>query len=258
MNRLSFHLIVLWVVVACIAMSSFGRASSTLLSPWQERLEQLEPSDPTSYFVLAEDVADAARSDAETALARRLFALAAALAPDRFGHSACLALASLEPDVHHKRRLLALAALLGERSTAVPHALPTQHVTEHDPAAALAVSEAFSFFRRGLSHRGESRLNRSGARQWLQSMESASDEYERLVRDLRLTRENQRWQPGERRLVTLLNVEAALLAGQERSWSADLALSRGRPLIEVDPVRLDESLAVDSSRPRYRNGNWVP
>jgi hypothetical protein len=55
----------------------------------------------------------------------------------------------------------------------------------------------------------------------------------------------------------MLQFEAALLAGDNRSWAGDLLLTGGRPLIEVDPDRLDEALGVDASRPCYRQGKWT-
>ena len=60
-----------------------------------------------------------------------------------------------------------------------------------------------------------------------------------------------------RDLVLMLRLEAALLAGPDRSWSGDMLLTQGRPLVEVDADRIEETLGVDASRPCYRNGRWV-
>ena len=54
----------------------------------------------------------------------------------------------------------------------------------------------------------------------------------------------------------MLELEAALLAGTERTWSSELAFGGGEPLIEVDPHRVAETLGVDPSRPYYRDGRW--
>jgi hypothetical protein len=55
----------------------------------------------------------------------------------------------------------------------------------------------------------------------------------------------------------MLRLETALLAGSDRPWSSALLYGEGRPLIEVDPARLEETLGVDGSRPLYRAGRWV-
>ena len=47
------------------------------------------------------------------------------------------------------------------------------------------------------------------------------------------------------------------LAGGERTWSSEMLIGGGQPLIEVDPARLEESLGVDVKKCRYRNGKWV-
>ena len=58
-------------------------------------------------------------------------------------------------------------------------------------------------------------------------------------------------------LMTMLRFEAALLAGPHRSWSSDLLLTNGQPLIEADPDRLADMLGVDASKPYFRHGRWV-
>jgi hypothetical protein len=55
----------------------------------------------------------------------------------------------------------------------------------------------------------------------------------------------------------MLRFEAAILAGDGRSWTADLLLTEGRPLIEVDPDRMEEALGADGSMPCFRGGRWV-
>ena len=58
-------------------------------------------------------------------------------------------------------------------------------------------------------------------------------------------------------LTMMLRFEAALLAGDNRTWAGDLLLTQGRPLIEVDPGRIQDTLSVDVTRACYRSGRWV-
>ena len=58
-------------------------------------------------------------------------------------------------------------------------------------------------------------------------------------------------------LARMLRVEVALLTGADRTWSADLLLTDSRPLIEVDPARLGETLAVNPAKAYYHNGHWT-
>ena len=55
----------------------------------------------------------------------------------------------------------------------------------------------------------------------------------------------------------MLQLEAALLAGDDRTWSADELFTDARPLLEVDPDNLQQTLSVDGSIAYYRHGQWV-
>ncbi len=222
---------------------------------WQARLEALRPEQPLGYFELAEEVADAAADEAELQLARRLFGLAGQLDPYRLGRSAALALADLEEGEQDTRRLLALAALLSGG--------PFWHAADHgaEPAwrAVLAVADALSHFRKGNGSRAQAVLRRPGARELLLGHQHVlRGGIKRFDEDCKLYRNQQRPTQSEAELTRLLRFEAALLAGPDRSWSGDLLLGAGRPLIEVDPDRLQDAFGIDASRPIYRNGRWVP
>ncbi|MHC4589637.1 MAG: hypothetical protein ACYTAQ_09945 [Planctomycetota bacterium] len=128
---------------------------------WERRLEALSPADPMAYFELAEEVADTAGSESQVALARHLFGLAGALDPQRLGRSACLAIADLEPNEYAKRRLLALGALLDRRAGGFAGRQPVGVVAIH-PEAALAVSEALSYYRKGEGARALKLLDEPG------------------------------------------------------------------------------------------------
>ncbi len=253
---------VLVVILALAgALASLGAANRAAvlrdrIPDLDKRLAALAPSRPAEYFELAEEVADAAESDAERALARQLFGLAGTLDTQRLGRSACLALADLAADGHDRRRLLALAWLLdrggggsGDR---------THDADAHGSEAALAVAEAFSFYRKGYGGRALEALQVSGAMELVEAHDQIfRGGAQRFLADCDLYRGG-----GKKPAIApvdlsrMLKVEAALLAGADRSWSAELLLSRGEPLVEVDPDRLAETLGVDPEAALWRNGRW--
>lgn len=220
---------------------------------WTARVETLDPDDPMAYFELAEEIADA--SPQQRALAQHLFALAGVLDPPRLGRSACLALADLEEDAHAKRRLLALAALLDERAGGLM-AGPAGDVNSFDRASVLAVADALSYYRAGNGAKATAALHGSGARLILDTYETVFRGSERFLEDCRLYRGSRRPVIDEQDRIRLLRFEAALLEGEDRSWSGELLLTGGRPLIEVDPDRLEASFGVNGAKPCFRDGHW--
>jgi hypothetical protein len=225
---------------------------------WERRLEALSPADPMAYFELAEEVADTAGGEAQLALARHLFGLAGALDPQRLGRSACLAIADLEPNEYARRRLLALGALLDRRAGGFAGQQPAGEVAIQ-PGAALAVSEAFSYYRKGEGARALKLLDRPGAMDLLEAWGGVvfTGGATRFIEDCRLYRGAREPMLPRQDLVAYLRFEAALLAGDNRSWSSDLLLTEGRPLIEVDPNRTEEVLGTDGSMPCFRGGRWM-
>ena len=224
--------------------------------PWTGRVESLDPDDPMAYFELAEEIADASAERPRRELARHLFALSGVLAPQRLGRSACLALADLEQDKHTRRRLLALAALLDERAGGQIVG-PAGETAYYDRASVLAVTNALSFYRTGNGAKAVSALRTPSAKQILDTYDSIfRGGSERFIEDCRLYRGSRRPVFAEPDRVLLLRFEAALLAGDDRSWSGELLLNGGRPLIEVDPDRLESSFGVNAGQPCYRDGRW--
>jgi hypothetical protein len=235
---------------------TYGRRSE--VGRWEQRLEALSPADPMAYFELAEEVADEAGNEGQIALARHLFGLAAALDPRRLGRSACLAIADLESNEYAKRRLLALGALLDRRAGGVAGLQPGESVAI-DPDAALAISEAFSYYRKGEGTRALKRLDLPGAMDLLEAWSGVvfHGGATRFIEDCRLYRGARKPPVTQEDQVAFLRFEAALLAGDNRSWLGDLLLTEGRPLIEVDPNRAEEVLGTDGSKPCFRGGRWV-
>jgi hypothetical protein len=233
---------------------------------WTSRLEALSPDNPLAYFELGEEVMDAAIADEDRALARQLFRLAGALDPGGLGRSSALALALLEEDPQEKRRLLALAALLDRSGESGGGAVgqpnwgpaPLGGGRDVDLGGASALSDSFSYYRRGLGNRATDALDQNPAAAELLAR------YGDIIGGEARYRENaRRYRTGESPindwddLITMLRLEAALLAGDERSWSAELLLNGGPPLVEIDPADIAGALRVNPTRALYRNGRWV-
>jgi hypothetical protein len=280
------------IIVALLALPRHAATQSTPAVPtapdeptarWSARLEALDPARPMEYFLLAEEVADAAAassgSEALTrrALARQLFGLSAVLASaDLVGagrtlgldeakltRSAALALADLAEDPGRAARLRTAAALLDRRGgtlLASPLATPPgdPQVGGQDGAAALALSEALSLHRRGQGPKVTRLLAHPGVAELLDAHGSMIDGgADRLREDARAYRGQARPSMKEGAVTALLHLELGVLAGRDRPWSTDLRMTRDQPLAEVDLTRLDELLEVDPSRPFWRSGRWV-
>lgn len=249
------------LLISLLPAAVRGAAPKRAFVDWGPRLRRLDPARPMEYFRLAEEVSDRADDVEQRDLARHLFKLAAVLDESHLGRSACLALLDLAEEPHRRRRLQALADLLG-RSAGVPFigsaVVETDRVGE-DPAATLAVAEAFSYFRRGEGQRALSALDDPAAMAVLESVgHLVAGGVERFLEDCRLYRSGQRTPSvGGDELTRMLRLEAALLAGDTRTWSADLMLNNAEPLIEVDPDELAATLGVDDAACVYRNGRWV-
>lgn len=262
-SRLCLGLIVLattvWSSTASGRRASSPSAASQSSASWTARLEELRPAQPLAYFELAEEISDAGTLPSDRGLARHLYALAGALDPPHLGRSACLALADLEENEQAKRRLLALASLLGagESSLATPLQAPAANGAGA-PAAALAVAQAFSHYRAGNGAQALAALRTPGATELLKQHERLiPGGLNRFLEDCKVYKGQLRPTLSSGDITRMLRFELAILTGPERSWSSELLLSAGQPLVEVDPDRLEESLGVDASRPYYRNGRWV-
>ena len=242
------------IMLIGLGLSSAPRASSV---DWDQRLEQLRPQEPAKYLELAEEVADAATNEGDRDLARQLFSLAGALEPERLGRSACLALADMEENPQARKRLLALAALLpGVGGASVAES--SESNADWSQAAAAAVGEAMSYYRRGDGERALAALKQPGADALLQRFSNMlPGGYQRFIEDCKVYRGQQAPTLSSADVIRMLRFESSILAGRDRAWSSELLLSAGQPLIEVDPQRLEESLNVDLRRPLYRSGRWV-
>lgn len=223
---------------------------------FEQRLLALDPATPMDYFELAEEIADVADDQTQHDLARRLFGLAGVLDRHRLGRSACLALADLETEPTAKRRLLALASLLGERDAASLREWGGG--VEPTSEAALAIATSFARYRTGDGAKALEALEGPGVMSLLESHQDALlGGLRRYREDCKLYRGRLRPSLSDADIDRMLQLELLLIAGMSRPWSSELLLGYAHPLIEVDPDQLEESLGIDASRSIYRDGRWI-
>jgi hypothetical protein len=259
--RLASRFSVLLIVTSVTL--SLGAISRMVLAPsdWSSRLVTLDPSRPYDYFALGEEVADAATTPEERELARHLFGLAGNLAPDLLGRSAALAQASLARDERQRRTLRALASLLDPSASGLPAATGERRpAVEH----VVALSEAFSYVRRGQGPRATSELRVPEVSQLLDKYgHSLPGGPTRFREDCGTYRGGLRPSFSSEQMLVMLEVEEAVLSASEQQidrnmpWSTAMLETNGAPLLEVDVAKLDLALNVDPSRPFWRNGQWV-
>lgn len=257
------------------------------------QLESLSPSDPAAYYELAEEIADAASAPEDKSLARRLYVLAFVLAESAGSDpwirpSACIALASLEPDAARRKWLHAVAALIDDRYAEVSE--PGDALDDFPRSTRLAFAEFLGLTRAGRGVLARQRLDRP-------DMEAFFDAIGRAVIDGRVVPSLSRMQgeardwpcrqcgnsrsvpdpsnpetkrmlcpncggnPGPRlsarELVDYVALEAVALRVGGRSWSAEYATLRTAALIDPDLDRIPEMFGVDPARSVYNSGEWV-
>lgn len=252
------------LVCALLVATGFAARQAAPEPRWAERLAALDPARPLDYFLLAEEVADAARGAEERELARTLYGLAGALDPEGLARSAALGIAGLAAEgVNEERmrlRLLGLAVLLSpEEDGAAGRVVAGRR--RPGASGALALSEAFSHLRRGQGPRALSAVRAPEPAALLERYAPRlTGGAERFREDGRAYRGGMRpaLVPGQRR--AMLEIEEAVLASagesRGRGWSSFLVETGGRPLLEVDATRIEEAFAVDPTRPWWRDGRW--
>lgn len=122
-----------------------ARETAAATSSLDERLAALAPENPAGYFLLGEEAMEEGQLEA----AARLFVLAASLDGERFGRSACLALAEIEKrrgNGPRERDLRSLASLLGGSAVDVNDLRAAER--EFRRAASL-LSAMLGFYRQG-------------------------------------------------------------------------------------------------------------
>ncbi len=260
------------------------------------RLAALKPTNPVDYFRLAEEVAEEREADGARGLARRLYILAFELdrqsePPTGLAASACLGLAALTTIQSEKRWLRALASQYEPPRPSEDH--PGAALRIDPPAvperAALQVASALGAVRGGEGARANAMLRRPGLWPVIEANETMLPGGISRLRELISTWpscpecHNRRLiikplapggppsprlcptcggMPGPvlppAELLGQLRLEAALLRGIHRLWSAQIQADGGEPL--RDPRAEDVALIfrVDANAVLYRNGKWVP
>ena len=225
-------------------------ATSAPPARWIERLGRLDPLRPLDYLELGEEVADAATTEEELALARTLFGYAGALDTARLGRSAMLALAAIAPNDLERSRALAAAEIVGGRGLA-------RGAERVDPAQIASLSRAFSFHRRGDGRRALAALRQDDADALLGALDAAIPGGAQAFRDeARAMRSSGGLATDENAIRRLEDVELALRLGPLRPVSLDLVVAGDAPLVEIDLADPASVWRVDPARPWWRNGAW--
>ena len=262
-------------------------------SRFGERLAALSPADPKAYLLLAEEVLDAATGPADSRLAVDLFARAFELARMMPGErqvaaSACHGLAEATSEPSDRRWFQTLAAKIdpsgGEPGwlrkppPATVDAMPFRlavimgHVRAGEGVIAkqmLAKPEVSQAFRAI-----EPMLKRGGVPGGLSWLQRESESWPcRECSNKGVVRRGGGSQPEYRvcpvcrgapgpalpvaDLLAQIRLEAWLLQGEQRSWSAQLAADNGAPVAEPDPEAVRTRTGIDATRMYWRRGRWV-
>lgn len=258
-----------------------------------DRLHALEPDSPEQYLELGEEILALARSDDDSALARRLFGLAyelARLAGDQPGTqaSACIALADTARFERDRRWLWSIARLVDPRYNEPDWSRTVERAVSRETAYLAATT--LGLLRAGEGVRAREHLRDQSVRDvfiWysglltgtgpgdvLTMLDREADRWpcpecrnSRVVRtheagDVRVSRcftcrGNPGWELGETAFLGTLRFESRVLAGVQRSWGAQIAADLGEPLRDPDPAAVAPSVGVDARRCVYRDGRWT-
>jgi predicted RNA-binding Zn-ribbon protein involved in translation (DUF1610 family) len=287
-SAIRHHSVLIFCLLVAIA-SAGALQSAPPFSRFAEHLARLTPDEPAGYLEVGEQIADAASSNEERALATTLLVLAAELDRSRLqggqtAASACIALADLATGQATRRWLFSLA-----RSLDPAQVFPdwTQPAPPSDTSAeGYQLATILGLIRAGDGIRARNMLARPGVRQALFSHDVllsrlGAGSASALVRQAdrwpcpecgnqRLSRrsraENLFWctncagNPGPRlsrnELLAQLRFEAWVLHGQQRSWAAQTLVDFGEPLLDPDPATLPRVFGVDPRAVYWRDGRW--
>ncbi|MEK6701048.1 MAG: hypothetical protein AABZ53_02215 [Planctomycetota bacterium] len=268
-------------------------ATADPLAQYNALLAALDPAHPEAYFELAETIADAAQTVDESTLARRLYILAFELDRARpgiksgsLGASICIGLASLSRLERDRRWLLALAGTLDPR-----YRPPAWLRSQQDAASAQTAyfaATALGEVRAGngiqarqlledplvklLLTQYDRLLSESGQFKLLSSITSEANLWPcRECANQRIVKRTSRaadyklcptcgGNPGPKladgAYLAQLRLESLLLAGIQRSWSAQVTADQGEPLRDPDPAELAPTYSVDPTLTVWREGKW--
>jgi len=245
-------------LVGIILLLSFmGAGTQSTAVRWQ--LDTLDPSEPSQYFLRAEEVADVADDAPQRRLAIRLYAIAATLDPDQWGTSGLLGIIELLDD---ESTIRALRSMIELQESDPAGLLPESRVVlGQTDRATVAAFDVLSYARSGEELDARRRLrNIPGVRERLLAyQDEIPGGMQRLIDDLMKTTDTgvrQRLTAAEQ--VAQLQVQLRLLGGREESWSATLMAWRGRPMQSLESHDLGTLLGLDLDRQVWRNDRWQP
>jgi hypothetical protein len=294
-----------FVVAAALLIAAIAAAGGAARQPeveqspkaaghaFADRLEQLGPQDPLSYFLLAEEVADTAVNPADFELAKQLYVLAFHYdrVPGRaatLSASAVLGLAEIERLDRDRRWLLALAGSLDKRYAQPDWNVPASGSISDETAAKAAA--AIGLARSGDGRESRKLLEDTSVMEVLRRYERAIGTTGETGALSRIAKYSQQWpcpecgnarvvtKPTERgpelrlcgtcrgnpgpklgqdEIIAQLRFESYLLNGIQRSWAAQSIVDQGAPLRDPSAEELAETMGVDASKPYWRKGAWV-
>lgn len=253
-----------------------------------EKLLDLAPDDPMSYFLLAEEIASEVTTDDGRRFARTLFVLAheidrASAQPLGLSSSVYLALASLSDRAPEQEWLLALGA--GTAASAGTHALPTK-TDEPLSESSLLLADIITHARAQEGREVKENLRKEGVPQRLASagpaaalvkriLESAQNEPacpgchgKRLIRSTApkegggieetftlctVCRGNPGLRLNAAQFAATLAFQSELVNARHDSWAAQVMLDRGSPQRDPDPAELATYYGVNRGEVY-----WVP
>jgi hypothetical protein len=250
----TFGLSILVVLSFGVLAAESMATSAWAAKDWTSRLSALDPARPLEYFELGEEMADAATTDQQRAIARRLFGIAGRIDPEGLGGSAALALATLTTDVRAADRLRAAAAMLGDGIT---RSGATRNRTRVDALTAIEISEAFGGFRTGRTSKLRQLVDDPIRLRLLKTWDDSLPGGVKWLAEQSRRSARSRPDLDEDEVLAMLRIEAGLLQGDQLTWSSMLDLDGDEPLLEIRVDRIDEMLLDGELLPYWRGGQWT-
>jgi hypothetical protein len=222
----------------------------------EQRLEALDPDQPSAYFELAEEVAEGLPGGGpDKALARRLYGLAGRLDPDGFGASAALGIAWISTDGSEKDRFQVVAARL---DPGLVQRVGQEHPVV-DAETAMKIADALAGTGAGrwdaIKRVLADNTNRKVIRSWEDSLTVTVAWLEQQA----ASRAKLHLPLTPRDSLGLIRLELMLLDPALADWSTTLGMHGDPPLIDIPKDDIFRMLLDDesASRRRYRGGAWV-
>lgn len=289
----ALKLVALGVLALAARAQTEPPPETPVLAGVEVRLSELDPSSPEGYFTLGEEIVAEAQSEADFALAQRLYVLAIVLANKNpqgatLAASACVALADISRAESDRRALWSLARTLDPRYGVRDWSRSTEVSITDDLAYLTATvlgriragwgTTVMADLRRpdvrSLILRYSALITGSINQNILPELERNAQAWpcpecrnERIVTKRHTGQIERRicytcgGNPGPElttaQLIGQLRFESFLLNSRQRSWGAQVAADLGEPLRDADISVLPLRFGVDPALVLYRDGAWV-